>query len=300
MSASPSPHTLDTPDLRIHFHTYGKPTGIPVILLHGFPDAPIGYQDVIDHLDLKDLHLFVPYLRGFGATEVLSLDLVGGQEAALAHDLLAFADALGLRRFHLVGHDWGARAAYAASVLAPDRIVSLLALASPYVAYAGDDPPPAQINAYWYQWFFQMQLGRKVFSADPVAFCHQLWRSWSPDWDFSASDFKEAAQAWSNPQFADIVLHYYRTRWGGALSLPAYADLQARLNASPKPKISVPTLFVQGGSDFCSLPSGSEDQSSGFSGEFERVLLKGLGHFPHREDPKAVAKLITRHIDQHA
>ena len=300
MSDSPVIHSVDTPSARIRFVTHGSPDGIPVILLHGFPDSPAAYAPMARHLDLDKLHLFVPYLRGFGPTEVLQPDLIGGQEAALGHDLLAFADAVGLRRFHLVGHDWGARTAYAASLFAPERIVSLLALSTPYVMYGGDDYPPDQVNGNWYQWFFQLAVGERIFAKDPVSFCHQLWRSWSPAWDFSESEFKAAAQAWSNPQFVATVLHYYRTRWGGALTLRAYAGLQAQLDAKPKAHITVPTLYAQGGADACDLPKSSEDQAGQFTGAYERVLLKGLGHFPHREDPKAIAKLLAAHLKQHA
>ena len=42
------------------------------------------------------------------------------------------------------------------------------------------------------------------------------------------------------------------------------------------------------------LPEASDEQKSLFSGYYERVAIKGSGHFPHREDPKAVAKLFTQ------
>ena len=296
---TPPAKSAVTPEVHIHYFEFGSPSGVPVLLLHGFPDSPLGWFDVISHLDTGKLRLIVPYLRGFGPTEVTSLDLVGGQEAALADDLLALADALNLNRFHLVGHDWGARTAYAASILAPKRVLSLSTVASAYVVYGGKDLPPQQVNSYWYQWFFQLELGSKMMNSNAEAFCHQLWRAWCPEWNFSEKDFAAAAESWRNPQLAAIVLHYYRTRWGGALSLRAYAELQAKLDADPKPKITVPTLYIAGGADNCDLPASSEDQNSHFTGPYEHVLLNGLGHFPHREDPKAVANLLTRHLEKH-
>src|ERR1700722_16320242 len=112
---------VETPGVRIHYLEYGDAAGAPVVLLHGFPDAPVAYKGLIGLLDKKRLRIVVPYLRGYGSTEVTKPDLIGGQEAALGHDLLAFADALGLERFHLVGHDWGARTAYAACVIDSTR-----------------------------------------------------------------------------------------------------------------------------------------------------------------------------------
>ncbi len=296
LAKTPAPQTVVTPEVNIQYLEYGSPNGTPVILLHGFPDAPVAWEPVITHLDAAKYRLIVPYLRGFGETQVTSLDLVGGQEAALGSDLLAFADALGIPSFHLAGHDWGARTAYAACVFAPKRVRSLLALASPYTMYAGRDLPPEQVRAYWYQWFFQLELGRKMMIDHPEEFCHQLWQAWSPEWKFSADDFAAAATAWKNPQFAATVLHYYRMRWGGALSLRGYAEVQAQLDSKPKPKIATPTIYVCGGADACVLPAASEEQADSFSSSYERIVLKGVGHFPHREEPKTIGTLLSRQL----
>jgi pimeloyl-ACP methyl ester carboxylesterase len=94
----------------------------------------------------------------------------------------------------------------------------------------------------------------------------------------------------------DTVLHYYRMRWGGALCLRAYEALQSKLNKKPKAKISVPIIFAQGGADESDLPAGSEEQADYFTGGYRRVISKGVGHFPAREDPAAVAKLLQSQL----
>ena len=291
---------VTTPELRIQYVEYGNPAGTPLVMLHGFPDAPVGFEGVIAQLDLKKLRILVPYLRGFGESEATSPDLVGGQRAALGLDVLAFADALGLKSFHVVAHDWGASAAYAACVLAPGRVKSLVALASPYVMYDGQDFPPRQVRAYWYQTFFQLELAAKMLDEHAVDFCEELWRSWSPDWKYSSSDFKQAAKAWGHKQFTATVLHYYRMRWGGALSLRAYAAAQTQLDAKPKPRIATPTVFVHGAQDHCVLPAASDADGKYYSGAYQRVTLKGIGHFPHREDAKSVGKIVAKMLSKHA
>ena len=104
------------------------------------------------------------------------------------------------------------------------------------------------------------------------------------------------AEAAPGEQFVATVLHYYRTRWGGALSLRAYEDLQGRLNRKPKSKIKVPTIYIQGDSDASDLPAGSKEQAEYFTAGYKRVLLKGVGHFPHREDPTTVAKFLQSQL----
>ena len=61
--------------------------------------------------------------------------------------------------------------------------------------------------------------------------------------------------------------------------------------------LSTPTLMIQGESDFCDAPSESEGLEAYFTGRYQRALLDGIGHFPHREAPDAVATAILLHLD---
>ena len=54
-------------------------------------------------------------------------------------------------------------------------------------------------------------------------------------------------------------------------------------------RLSTPTLMIQGASDNCDAPKESEDQDAFFTGGYQRLLLEGVGHFPHREAPEIVA-----------
>ncbi len=287
---------LQAAGVSFSYREFGVADGLPVLLLHGFPDAVNAWDDLIALVNprKRKLRLLALSMRGYGETKVVKENLLSGEVAALATDVLAFASGLGLQRFVVAGHDWGARAGFAASVLAPDRVMAHLALSSPYVMYDGADLPPAQVQSYWYQWYFQTAQGEKSLRENAGALCEHIWRAWSPGWRFRDSEFAETAKYWTNPQFVDMVLHSYRHRWGYALGRPAYAALTNFLEAEPKPKISVPTLFAYGTDDHCVLPDASEAQKKLFTGGYERVAIKGSGHFPHREDPKAVAKLFDR------
>ncbi|WP_210116114.1 alpha/beta fold hydrolase [Hymenobacter wooponensis] len=50
--------------------------------------------------------------------------------------------------------------------------------------------------------------------------------------------------------------------------------------------LSVPTLMVQGDADACDGPQESEGQQQYFTAGYRRLLLAGIGHFPHREAPE--------------
>jgi pimeloyl-ACP methyl ester carboxylesterase len=93
-------HFAETDLLRIAYERGGPPGGRPVLLLHGWPDD----------------------VRGFNQVSAM----------ALAQDALDLADHLGWSRFAVVGHDWGARAAYTLAALVPARLLMVGALALAY------------------------------------------------------------------------------------------------------------------------------------------------------------------------
>jgi pimeloyl-ACP methyl ester carboxylesterase len=95
--------------LEIGYEEFGDPSGLPVLLLHGFPDDAVrAWDGVIRQLNHERVRMFTPYLRGFGPTLITAPEAVSGQVAALGQDVLDFADALHIERFTIVGQDWGA------------------------------------------------------------------------------------------------------------------------------------------------------------------------------------------------
>ena len=289
--------SANTPYSQIEYEAHGSPQHPALILLHGFPDSFRTWDGVIDNLKGESLRILVPHLRGFGATHVHHPDALSGQTAALAQDVLDFVDSLSIDRFVLVGHDWGARTAYSVAVLAPQRLIGLVALSTPYLMFQGKRESPEQVRAYWYQWYFNTERGRAAFEADPIPFCEYLWPTWSPEWKYTQAELESAKFAWTNPQFVPIVISYYRHRYGNAPGAPAYVRQQAQLDPKPgssMPQVQVPLLFGCGLADAVNLPSSSRGQELWFPRGYERIEFPNVGHFPQREVPNKVAQLIRR------
>jgi pimeloyl-ACP methyl ester carboxylesterase len=233
-----------------------------------------------------------PYLRGFGPTRFRS-DATprSGQLSALGTDLLELADALGLDRFAVVGHDWGARAAYIAATERPERVSHVVALS---VGYGTNAPtqrlPLPQARNYWYHWLFCLPRGAEVVRTERRELGELLWQTWSPRWKYASADYAHTAESFDNPDWAEITIHSYRHRWGHADGDSRYAEVERRLAESPI--VRVPTLVLHGAADACNDPITSADKERFFDAPYERHLLPGVGHFPQREAPHLVAEAI--------
>ncbi len=290
--------TVRTDVLEIAYEQGGPADGPPVLLLHGWPDAPRSFNAVAPLLHAAGYRTIAPYLRGFGPTRFLSRATPRvGTAVALAKDALDLADRLHLGRFAVVGHDWGARTAYTLAAVAPERVTAIAALS---VAFAprGESQVPAfeQARHYWYQWFMCTDGGVEEVTADPVAFARIQWETWSPHGWFDIAEFARTAESFANPDWVAISLNSYRSRWRkGEKKDLRHLALQRRLEATTL--LGTPTLMIQGGADTCLLPNKSEGRERYFTGGYKRLVLAGIGHFPQREAPDAVAEAILNLLE---
>ena len=214
---------------------------------------------------------------------------------ALAQDAIDLADALGIQTFAVVGHDWGARAAYTLAALFPERITRVVALALAFQPRGEFNLPAfSQARRFWYQWFMTLDGGADAVRADPKGFARIQWDTWSPPGWFDDAEFEATARSFTNPDWAEITLNGYRGRWRSEQFDSRYDDLQRRLNVIET--LDTPTLMIQGGSDFCDEPAESEGMERHFIGGYRRIVLDGVGHFPPREASEVVANGALAHV----
>lgn len=286
--------TIRTPVLDIAYGEGGPPDGPPVILLHGFPYAPRGYDAVVAILAAAGRRCLVPYLRGYGPTRFLDPATPrSGQQAALGRDLLDFMDALAIPRAVLCGYDWGGRAACIVAALWPERAAGLVTCTGyniQDIAAAVHPAPPEQECRNWYQYYFHGERGRAGLAANRAGIARLLWHQWSPDWRFDDATFEVSAAAFDNPDFVEVVVHSYRHRYGYAPGDPALEPIEARLAAQPR--IAVPTIAPHGETDGIGLVAASASHHRFFTGPYERRIYPRVGHNPPQEAPEAFARAV--------
>jgi pimeloyl-ACP methyl ester carboxylesterase len=285
---------VDAGLLSVGYAEAGPADGPAVLLLPGWPYDIHSFADATPLLASAGCRVVVPFLRGYGTTRFLSDEtLRNGQQAALATDVIALMDALGIESAILVGFDWGARSADVVAALWPDRCRALVSVSGYLIgsqaASQAPLPPPAEL-AWWYQFYFATDRGLAGYDKYRREFSKLIWRLASPKWVFGDDTFARSAAAFDNPDHVAIVIHNCRWRLGLGAGESQYDDLERRLAGFPA--ITVPTITLEG--DANGAPhSDAGAYASKFTGKYEhRVIDGGIGHNLPQEAPQAFAEAI--------
>ncbi|MEU5387154.1 alpha/beta fold hydrolase [Kitasatospora cineracea] len=282
--------------LDIGYAETGPAHGPAVICLHGWPYDIHSFADVAPLLADAGHRVIVPYLRGHGSTAFLSPTTPrNAQQSAVALDVIALMDALGIRRATLAGFDWGSRTATVVAALRPERVRALVPVSGYLVTNVPSqrDPlPPKAERTWWYQYYFATDRGRTAMETrqNRHDLARLVWEEASPTWDFDDATFERTAAAFENPDYAAIVVHNYRWRLGLADGERRYDRYEQLLAA--RPPVTVPTITLDPALDpFLPATDGAAYRKF-FTGPYEHRVLAGTGHNAPQEAPAAFARAV--------
>lgn len=271
--------------LRVGYVSRGE--GPLVICLHGFPDTYRGFLPILDQIAAAGYQAVAPALRGYSHSEIAP-DGDYRVEAS-AKDVLGLADALGVARFSIVGHDWGAVTAYATANLAPDRVVRLITAAVPHTGHFLLNIRLRQLIRSLYMLRFQLPwLAEWEIPRNDFAWIEALIREWSPGWNFGETEMRPLKDNFQNPQRLKAAISYYRQ-----LPKSLVSPLSRRLIFAP---VTTPTCMLYGLHDGCIGPELFQHQEKRFSKGLELIPLDA-GHFMQWEQPDVFAKLVIDFLD---
>jgi pimeloyl-ACP methyl ester carboxylesterase len=250
----------------------GPRYGRKVLLLHGFPEFGIEWEHQLRGLAAAGYRAVAPDQRGYSAG-VRPAEIAGYQLDHCVRDVRAITDALGWRRFDLVGHDWGAAVAWVVAARYARRIRSLTAVSVPHLgAFAHAlRTDPVQQDASEYMDFFRQptpipenQLLAEGLELDgvPQEKCDRYF------------------ERLSQPGTLTAALNWYR-----ANDFEGYEEL-----------VPVPTLFVASTNDAAVAPSGVQATSDWVTGPYRLENLQGIGHFVPEEAADTMTRLLLGHL----
>jgi pimeloyl-ACP methyl ester carboxylesterase len=273
------------------FHYVEAGTGPLVLALHGFPDHARSYRHQMPALAAAGYRVVAPYLRGYAPTEIPRQGYFG--VPALAADAVALAAALSDEPIVLIGHDWGAAAAHAAAVLAPERFRKLITIAVPHGPAFTESlvTSPEQQRRSWYMFFFQLPFAEAAVALDDFAFIERLWRDWSPGWDFPRDEIESVKRTLAAPGVLTAALSYYRHTFNPPPNAPSLVEV-----TTPR-AIQVPALYLHGRNDGCIGAELATGMEAYFEKGLRKVIVDGAGHFVHQERPELVNRSILEFLE---
>ena len=265
----------------------------PLILaLHGFPDHARSFRHQMPALADAGYRVVAPYMRGYAPTDAPAD--APYDYGVLVQDTLALIDALGGESTILIGHDFGAVAAYGAAALASEKVTKLITIASPYGGfYQSLMLNPEEQRRKWYMFYFQSFPGAETAVAlDDFAFIERLWKDWSPGWRIPKEEMAAVKETLSKPGVLTAALTYYHHIFN---PIPASPEIQEIRDNYGGP-IKVPTLYIYGKRDGCVGLEVSEGMEDLFPLGLRKELILGAGHFVHQQRPMLVNRLILKFL----
>ncbi|QWC85135.1 alpha/beta hydrolase [Nocardioidaceae bacterium] len=270
---------MERPVGTLPLHLWGPDDGIPVLLLHGFPQTSRSWHAVVDRLlaARDDLLLAAPDQRGY-APDARPDDVAAYAIGELTDDVLAMADALGAGTFHLVGHDWGASLGWHLAAHHAERVRSLTALSIPHLAAYGwairHDPEQQRLGSY-------LRVFRTPGHGETALLQH---------------DARRLREIYDGRVSAEDVEAYVELMRDGALTpaLGWYRAMGGELARTPA--VDVATTYVWGSQDQAVSRAASDRCGEFVRGAFRHVELGGASHWTPDERPDDVARAVLETI----
>lgn len=256
----------------------GPVDGVPVVLLHGFPQRASSWAGVSEHLHAHGLRTYAPDQRGYspGARPRSRFDY---RPSELVGDVMALVAEIGSGPVHLVGHDWGAAVAWAAAGKHPDSIRTLTAVSVPHPgAFVRSMGTSTQALKSFYIALFQLPfLPERVLSSRNVDGLMQGKFGMSPE---------------MVERYRAEIVDYGALRGG----LGYYRSMLLGSRAEFGTKVSVPTTYVWSDGDAAIGRKSAETTKDWVTGPYEFEVFEGVSHWIPDERPAELAASILKRI----
>lgn len=260
----------------------GPPDGQAVVLLHGFPETSASWDAVTPALQQRGFRTLAPDQRGYsprarpkGRRSYAITELVA--------DVAALADAAGVERFHLVGHDWGGIVAWYFASTHPERLLTVTSLSTPHpLAFQGSLLHSRQLLMSYYMLVFQLPVlpERSMLARNAKGLRQALVKS-----GLHEEAISRYLETLRQPGALTAALNYYR-----AVPLAGRAAIRCG-------DIAVPAMYVWSTEDTALSRRAAELTARHVTGPYRFEILEGVSHWIPEEEPAEVTRLLLSHFE---
>lgn len=255
-----------------------------VLAAHGFPDDASTFRAQERALVEAGLRVACPTMRGYAPSGTARSGRYDAE--ALGRDLVALADRLSPDApVRLIGHDWGAIAAFAAAAIAPERFSHLVTMAVPHARAFAKNLSGAQARRSWYMGLFQLPwIAEARLAADGFGLIDRLWHDWSPGYRASEEEMRAVKEGIRGRE-REVLAYYRALRSPRALVGGARSLLFA--------KVRVPAMHLHGADDGCIGVEIAHGAERWYTRGYALHVIEGAGHFLQRERPDEVSEKLV-------
>ena len=266
--------------VRLHCVEAGPEGGLPVLLLHGFPEFWRAWERQIGPLARAGFHVVVPDLRGYNLSEKPA-GVESYRLSTLVEDIVGLIHDLGTQRAHVVGHDWGGIIAWALAITRPEVVDKLVILNAPHpAAYRREWKRGEQPRRSWYVAFFQLPwLPERLLPR------FGRWALRGRSGSYTPEDLRHYEAAWAQPGAATAMIHYYR-------ALMRFGNVR-------ETEVRAPTLLLWGERDVALVPELAEGLGE-WVPDLRVVRFPAATHWLMRDETLRVGGLILDFLDRPA
>ena len=274
------------------------PRDAPVLIfLHGFPESHRTWRHQIVHLSTR-FRCVAPDQRGYGGSSKPQ-DPASYTPDKLVADVFHLADALGIDRFTIAGHDWGGAIAWLVAILGQHARVDRAIIANaphPTLFQRLQWTDPVQRAASQY-----IRLFRDT-SLDPAIREHGLMavlaRAFPPETAGQLLDPDEAPAMlarFADPASAITMLNWYRASPIEVPPMEVPFGMEGR-SLVPLPALTIPSLVIWGEDDIA-LPPANLNGLADHVADLVLRRVPGCGHFITWQAPAEVNATIDAFLD---
>jgi pimeloyl-ACP methyl ester carboxylesterase len=293
--------------VRLAWYEAGDRRGVPIVLLHGFPELAFSWRHQIQALADAGYWVVAPDQRGYGLTEAPRPVEAYGIEQ-LTGDLTGLLDHLGAEKAVWVGHDWGGLIAWRMPLMHPGRTAGVIGLNTPFLPRTPAEPVRylrERFGAGHYIVFFQTRgLPEFLFELDVRRSFRFFMRcprgeGRPPDRRFlrpaevMALLRPPADEQFLSPEELDVYVRAFRrTGFRGGINWYRNLDADWRRSAHLVDHVAHPALMITAERDPYLPPAMSKGMEA-YIPDLERAMIDGAGHWTQQEKPEAVNRVIV-------
>ena len=284
LPAQPGPSSIDSADYKQvfvggkRFNVLDVGLGQPVLMLHGFPSSHRLWRKQVVPLLEAGFRVVAPDLRGFGDS-ARPEGVAEYRASRILGDVTGILDSLGIRRSHVVAHDWGAAIAWSFAALLPHRVHQLVAISVGHPE-TFKNVSLQQRQQSWYMLLYQFPEAEQLLRRGNWQLLRELYQG--------EEDAAQFLKDLARPGALTAGLNWYRANRHPATEL---------VQGPRVPSVLAPTMGIWGSRDRALTEESMLASEQHVEGGWRYHRVEGAGHYLPVDAPEELAGLLLDFLD---